>query len=81
MLGEAPQSVLDVLAYAEKVQWVESAETFIGVRKLRNLLVHEYMSDTQLFLQALSSAREAAEMLFRTVAAIEAEAVALGLLQ
>jgi len=81
LLGEAPQSVLDVLAYAEKVQWVESAETFIGVRKLRNLLVHEYMSDTQLFLQALSSAREAAEMLFRTVAAIEAEAVALGLLQ
>ena len=79
LLGEAPQSVLDVLAYAEKVQWVESAETFIGVRKLRNLLVHEYMSDTQLFLQALVSAREAAQMLFRTVAAIEAEAAALGL--
>ena len=79
MLGEAPQSVLDVLAYAEKVQWVESAESFIGARKLRNLLVHEYMSDTQLFLQALLSAREAAEMLFRTLGAIEAEAAALGL--
>lgn len=79
LLGEAPQSVLDVLAYAEKVQWVESAESFIGARKLRNLLVHEYMSDTQLFLQALVSAREAAQMLFRTVAAIEAEAAALGL--
>ncbi len=79
LLGEAPQSVLDVLAYAEKVQWVESAESFIGARKLRNLLVHEYMSDTQLFLQALLSAREAAEMLFRTLGAIEAEAAALGL--
>jgi len=79
LLGEAPKSVLDVLAYAEKMQWVESAEVFIGARKLRNLLVHEYMSDTQLFLQALSSARTAAEMLFRAVAAIEAEAAALGL--
>mgnify|MGYP001600963885 CR=1 FL=1 len=65
--------------HAEKMRWVESAEVFIGARKLRNLLVHEYMSDIQLFLQALSSAREAAEMLFRTVAAIEAEAAALGL--
>ena len=79
LLGEAPQSILDVLAYAEKMQWVESTEVFIGTRKLRNLPVHEYMSDIQLFLQALSSAREAAEMLFSTVAAIEAEAAALGL--
>jgi hypothetical protein len=61
------------------MQWIESAEAFIGARKLRNLLVHETMSDTQLFLQALSSAREAAEMLFFTVAAIEAEASVLGL--
>ena len=79
LLGEAPKSILNVLAYAEKMQWVESAEAFIGARKLRNLLVHEYMSDTQLFLEALWSAREASEMLFRTVAAIEAEAAALGL--
>ena len=79
LLGEAPKSILDVLAYAEKMQWIESAEVFIGARKLRNLLVHEYMSDTQLFLQALLSAREAPEMLFSTVAAIEVEAAALGL--
>ena len=79
LLGEAPKSILDVLAYAEKMQWIESAEVFIGARKLRNLLVHEYMSDIQLFLQALLSAREAAAMLFRTVEAIEDEAAALGL--
>ncbi len=79
LFGEAPKSILDVLGYAEKMQWIESAEAFIGSRKLRNLLVHEYMSDTQLFLQALLSARDAAEMLFCTVAAIEAEASALGL--
>lgn len=79
LLGETPKSILDVLAYAEKMQWIESAEVFIGARKLRNLLVHEYMSDIQLFLQALLSAREAAAMLFHTVAAIEDEAAALGL--
>lgn len=80
LLGEAPKSMLDVLVYAEKMQWIESAEAFLGARKLRNLLVHEYMSDATLFLQALSEAREAAEMLFRTVACIEAEAAAIGLL-
>lgn len=80
LLGEAPKSMLDVLAYAEKMHWLESAEAFIGARKLRNLLVQEYMSDAQLFLQALLAAREAAKMLFGTVQAIEAEAVAIGLL-
>jgi hypothetical protein len=37
------------------------------------------MADAQLFLQALLAAREAAEMLFHTVTAIEAEAVAIRL--
>ncbi len=79
LLGESPKSMLDVLAYAEKMQWVDSAETFIGARKLRNLLVHEYMSDVELFLQALLAAREASEMLFSAVAVIEAEAASIGL--
>ena len=64
---------------AEKMQWLESAENFIGARKLRNLLVHEYMADAELFLQALLAAREAAEMLFHTVTAIDGEAVAIRL--
>lgn len=79
LLGETPKSMLDVLAYAEKMHWLESAETFIGARKLRNLLVHEYMSDAQLFLQALLAAREAANMLFGTVQAIDAQAESIGL--
>jgi hypothetical protein len=79
LLGEKTKSMLDVLSYAEKMQWIDSAEVFIGSRKLRNLLVHEYMSDTELFLQALLSAREAAEMLFTTVSSIQAHATSLGL--
>jgi uncharacterized protein YutE (UPF0331/DUF86 family) len=79
LLGEAPKSMLDVLAYAEKMQWIESAEVFIGARKLRNLLVHEYMSDADLFLQALLSAREAAEILFSIVSSIQTNAASIGL--
>lgn len=80
LLGESPKSMLDVLAFAEKMQWIENAEVFIGARKLRNLLVHEYMSDADLFLQALLAAREAADMLFEAVTAIEKEALAVGVL-
>lgn len=61
------------------MQLLASAENFIGARKLRNLLVHECMADAELFLQALLAAREAAEVLFHTVTAIEAEAVAIKL--
>lgn len=42
LLGERPKSMLDVLACAEKMQWLKNEEIFIGARKLRNLLVHEY---------------------------------------
>ena len=79
LLGEASKSMLDGLAYAEKMRWIDSAEAFIGARKLRNLLVHEYMADVQLFLQALLAAREATEVLFSTVARIDAQAASIGL--
>ncbi|PJB40966.1 MAG: hypothetical protein CO105_14995 [Comamonadaceae bacterium CG_4_9_14_3_um_filter_60_33] len=79
LLGESPKSMLDVLAYAEKMQWIDKSEDFIGARKLRNLLVHEYMSDAHLFMQALLAAGQAAEMLFGAVAKLEAQAAALGL--
>ena len=79
LLGESPKSLLDVLSYAEKMQWLASAESFISARKLRNLLVHEYMADAELFLAALLEAQGAAQMLFSTVEAIEAQAAAVGL--
>ena len=41
LLGEQTRSLLDTLAYAERMGWVSSGEEFIGARKLRNLLVHD----------------------------------------
>ena len=80
LLGESPKTLLDALGFAERMQWIDSAEAFIGARKLRNLLVHEYMSDEQLFLQALLAARDAAEVLFETVKAVETQAIDIGLI-
>lgn len=67
LLGESPKSLLDVLAYAERMGWVDDAETFVSTRKLRNLLVHEYMANARLFLETLQSADKATLMLIAVV--------------
>lgn len=79
LLGSTPKSLLDSLAYAERAGWVESAESFVSARKLRNLLVHEYMSEAELFLEALQTADEATHMLTNIVARIGQQAQTLGL--
>lgn len=80
LLGGTPKSLLDNLAYAERTNWVESAESFVSARKLRNLLVHEYMSEAELFLEALQAADEATLMLMGIVKRIEQQAQSLGLI-
>lgn len=75
LLGGQPKSLLDVLDFAERMEWVPSAVNFIGARKLRNLLVHEYMTDPDLFLEALITAKPATEMLLGVVRRIKEEAV------
>lgn len=79
LLGESPKSLLDTLAYAEKMSWLSNAEEFVSARKLRNLLVHEYMTDTELFLEALYVANEATIMLISVVSTITQYANTLGL--
>lgn len=79
LLGESPKSLLDTLAYAEKMAWLSNAEEFISARKLRNLLVHEYMTDAELFLEALNVANEATIMLMSVVSTIAQYANTLGL--
>jgi len=79
LLGESPKSMLDMLAYAERMAWLDSAEVFIGARKLRNLLVHEYMEDAELFLESLQTADSATLMLMDTVEKIERQAEKIGL--
>lgn len=75
LLGGQPKSLLDVMAYSERMGWVINAEEFIGTRKLRNLLVHEYMTDPDLFLEALIAAKPATELLFWVVSEVKQEAI------
>ncbi|CAK0775427.1 conserved hypothetical protein [Gammaproteobacteria bacterium] len=79
LVGGQPKSLLDVLTFSERMGWIESAEEFVSTRKLRNLLVHEYMIQPDIFLETLLSAKAATELLFRIVANIQQEAVACGL--
>jgi uncharacterized protein YutE (UPF0331/DUF86 family) len=62
------------MSFAERMEWLDSAEEFIGARKLRNLLVHEYMTEPQLFFEALLAAKPATEHLFQVIAKIKEEA-------
>ena len=79
LVGGRPKSLLDVMAFSERMGWVENAEEFVATRKLRNLLVHEYMTEPELFLDALISAKPATELLFGVVANINQEAKKLEL--
>lgn len=63
------------------MQWVSSADDFISARKLRNLLLHEYMSDPNLFLEALPAAKAATELLFEVIDRVNTEAVSRNLIQ
>lgn len=80
LLGGQPKSLVDVVAFAERIGWVTSAEEFIGARKLRNSLVHEYMTEPDFFLEALLAARQATELLFHVVIAVKQEAAERGLI-
>lgn len=44
-LGERVGTVIDNLAQAERLGWVDDAEDWINTRNLRNRLVHEYIED------------------------------------
>jgi hypothetical protein len=79
LVGGQPKSLLDTMAFAERLGWVANAEDFVGARKLRNLLVHEYMTEPILFLEALLAAKTATESLFRVVDSVKREAITRGL--
>ncbi len=79
VVGEPPRTLMDTLAFAERVQVLDDAEAFIAARRLRNALVHEYMQDAQLFLENLLEADKACELLFSTLDNIERQLAGLGI--
>jgi hypothetical protein len=78
LVGESNKTLLDSLATAERMDMLPSADAFIAARKLRNALVHEYMHDSELFLESLFAARDACDMFFGIVKKADAELRRLG---
>jgi len=67
-----------VLNFAERAGVLTSADDFLAARKLRNALVHEYMTDAGLFLDSLLVAQAACHMLFDVITHVKAELERLG---
>jgi uncharacterized protein YutE (UPF0331/DUF86 family) len=78
LVGENSKTLLDTLAFAEKVGVLSSADAFIVARKLRNTLVHEYMYDAQIFLDSLLAAQQACHLFYSIIEKTEAEVDQLG---
>ena len=57
---------LDNLLRAEKLGWIESTQTWIELRELRNRLVHEYMESADDILDALQQAFQGVQVLTGT---------------
>lgn len=54
--GEIPAAAIDNLNRAERLGFIESSETWVAMRRLRNRLVHEYIDDVAEMLPAVRKA-------------------------
>jgi len=65
-LAETPGSQIEVLDRAERLGIIDSVTDWLSARKLRNLLIHEYMIDAERFAQAIHTAQQHVPMLLTT---------------
>lgn len=72
-LGEPPGATIDNLHRAERLGWIDSSADWMATRRLRNRLVHEYVEDRQVLLDAMLSAHEAVPMLVSAAHRLTAE--------
>ncbi|MEY3106373.1 MAG: hypothetical protein RIT35_539 [Pseudomonadota bacterium] len=63
---EKTGSQLDNLLRAEKLGWIDSTQTWIEIRELRNKLVHEYIESPAVLLSALQHALLCVHILIET---------------
>lgn len=58
-LAEEPSSQIENLNRAEKLGVIDSTESWLTARQIRNYLVHEYLQDSSTMLEALLTAKQA----------------------
>ena len=54
-LGEKTGAVIDNLDRAERLGFIDSADNWMAMRKLRNQMIHEYVEDPEILASALRS--------------------------
>ncbi len=72
-MAEKTGAAIENLDRAEKLGWLQSADTWLAMRKLRNLMVHEYIEDLTLLASALQSGHEFVPVLIATAQRLAAQ--------
>ena len=72
-MAEPIGAVMENLDRAEKLGWLESAYTWIEIRKLRNQMVHEYIEDAAILINALQSGHAYVPVLTSAAASLIAQ--------
>lgn len=78
-LAEPVAAAIDNLNRAERLGWIQSVETWIEVRRLRNRMIHDYVRDPAELAFALTSAHAAVPMLTAAAHAMGTRVLAGGL--
>lgn len=65
---------MDNLDRAERLGWIESAETWLEIRQLRKQMVHEYIEDLAILASALQAGHPYVTTLVHTGQKMMAEA-------
>jgi hypothetical protein len=72
-MAEPIGAVMENLDRAEKLGWLASADTWIEIRKLRNQMVHEYIEDAAILIDALQSGHAYVPVLISAAASLIAQ--------
>ena len=65
-MAEKTGAVIENLDRAEKLGWIDSADTWLEMRKLRNQMVHEYIEDMHILMSALQAGHRFVPVLIET---------------
>ena len=72
-MAEPIGTVMENLDRAEKLGWLDSADDWIEIRKLRNQMVHEYIEDAAILINALQSGHAFVPVLTSAAASLIAQ--------
>jgi hypothetical protein len=65
-MAEKTGAAIENLDRAEKLGWIESADVWLEMRKLRNQMVHEYIEDMNILISALKAGHAFVPVLLAT---------------